>query len=217
MSLTETSSTFLYVKSKLLTPEFHSLLLTKTRNGLKLYRTNPELVKLVSEFVGIPEEQLKPIWKDVYKVIINIYNRKAKLRQETVGEVRLNTLANSLYYAVYEKYEQKAPEVVYTILEPYIVPALQDPDAEDAVKKVQLLFLPISPENIDEVLAVLGEILASNRELLCNDTIISALEMVCHRSSLLPTSKKSNNSIKDVDYCFSKLKKTAVNACGGGT
>ena len=216
MALTETVPDFLsYVKSRLLTPEFHSLLITRIKSGLKLYRSNPELIKLVSDFTGVHEEQLKPIWSDVYKIIIDIYNRRAKLRQETVGEVRLNTLANSLYYAVYEKYEHRAPEIIYTVLEPYVVPALQDPDNEDAVKKSQLLFLPISPENLDSILTLLGQILTSNRELLCNDTIISALEIVCHRSSLLPTPRSSSKLIKDVSYCLSELKKIVINACDG--
>ena len=206
---------FSQVESKLLTEDFYSLLHSKVKEGLKLYKLNPELIKLVSEYTGVPEDKLKLIWNDVYRLIVKLYYRRVKIKKRNVGGVRLNTLANSLYFAIYERYEHQAPEIMYTILEPYMVSALQNPENDVIVEKTRLLFLPIAPENLDEILELLKEILSSNRRILCNDTVVSALEILCSQSSKLPSSKSSFNtySIKDTEYCIKNLKKIVSEVC----
>jgi len=205
---------FSSIESKLLTEEFVSSFRKDVKSGkLKLYKRNPELIKLVSKYTGISEEELKPVWSDVYRLLLDIYynRRKVKKRKKLEGGLGLNTLANSLFFSLYNKYEHKTPEIMYTLLEPYMTAALSGD--RDAVEKARLLYLPISMHNLDGVLGLLTEIISSNREIFCDDMVISGLDIVCTQTNNLPSSRSSSSKTKDTEYCLSRLRRIVSEVC----
>ena len=210
--ITVNKKLFSEVASKLKTEEFYNLLHSKIEEGLKLYKGNPELLQLVSEFTGVPQDELRVIWSDVYRVVVDVFYKRVKVKKARSGGTRLNTLANSIYFALYEKYEHKTPELMYSILEPYMVRALQGDDPK-AVETARLFFLPISSDNVDQILALLREVMESNKEYFCNDTVIQALDIVCSRSSSLPRSTGAGIGLKDTEYCIHNLKRIASEVC----
>lgn len=198
------------IKKKLKTIEFRDLIRNKVRNGLGLYKSNPDLIIIVSDFLGVPEYTLTPIWDRVFKLVLKIYHGKVKVRSSgNVGRVHVNSLANSLYFILYEKYGSDTISVMYDLLEPYMVPVLS---GEGDYEKVRLFFLPISTSNVESVMNLFREVLESKRDVFCSIPLVMYY-VICSQSSLLPTSSTGRGG---VETCVSKLKKIYREVCGSG-
>lgn len=192
------------VKAKLLTEDFYLDLKQAVRNGLKLYKSNPELQSFVSSYAGIDEDELKLVWDKVFRLIMKIYSGKVKIRKQVVKyKARVNSLANTLYFSLYEVYGNRAIEIMYNILEEYIVPSLSNEEA----KRSRLFFVPVSEWNLNDVLALYEEVLAKHSEILCKIKKEYHLYL-CSQSSFLPSGNSGG-----VEKCIRMVSKVFDGVC----
>lgn len=207
MSLYLKEADYKAIKEKLLTVEFRDLLKGKVKDGLRLYKSNPELVKLVSEYLDVPEHSLSPYWNKLFMLIMKIYYGKVRVKQTTnLLRVRVNTLANSLYFILYDVYGTEATKLMYNIIEPYLVPVLS---GEEDFNKARLFFVPLSTQTLDGVINLFREIISSNKKVLCRIPL-NLYYTICSQSSLLPS---SSNGRGGVEKCGRLIRKTYTEVC----
>jgi len=155
--------------------------------------------------LGYDEKVVEQYWKKIiYPKLVAIYNNRDDMLKPTdkTQEISLVTLANVLYFALYEQTED-APRIMYELLEPYMVQCLSSA-SRDACIPVRQFFIPVDGENIDYVLKLLHDVLNKYPQLRSSEH----LNILCSISSSMPKVTTINRKkIKDVYYCRKELTK----------
>jgi len=191
------------------TPDFVRFFLDGVRSGrLPLLKWSPALKQAVTDYLskhGVSPASVEKYWDKIYRRLLKLRST-AKTGKKAVAVARL-TPATVIYYAYYEIYGPGAPEKMYLLLEPILTSALQG-DAS-ATRKAQLLFMPITPSTVDDVLQILQELISKSRDL-CRPEATRVLSLLCSRG-LLPTG--DGRRVKDTNYCMKQLTKIIDETC----
>ena len=203
----ETKGVYERVKESILTLDFQNLLREQVKKGLKLYKANPELFSLVSEYTDISVNDLRPVWDKVFRLLMRIYSGRVRVKRSSgVFKARINTLANTLYFILYELYGSSATEILYSILEPYIVPSITD---SESFERARLFFIPVSEGTLENTVMLLKEVLIKHNRELCK--IPEYLyHGICSQTSFLPSSSNGNGG---VERCLTLVTKAYREVC----
>jgi len=188
------------------------------KNKLRISSDSQELIDFLVELTGFDRKKLEEHRRKIAKYVAMAYSgtcNTVKLpprKQREVGSIPFLTLANSLYIAIYEKHGDKTPQIMYELLEPYIVSCLSTQNRE-VCDKAQLFFLPVSPKSIDSVLNLLSELLSGKN--VCELLDINAIKVLCRKTNTLYEGDGSlSKDEKDAHYCLKKLE-SILGVCNG--
>lgn len=162
-------------------------------------RSSAELKSYISAASGVPFEDVEKNWDVIWRHIKYVFEERPRIsksppkqqavsptnmtKDESDSTIRINTLANTIYFVLYERHGTRAPEIIYRLLEPMMTKALVE-GGESAVK-ARLLFLPAAPDTLEGILEVYKEILLTGKEFLCSDEDLHL--SLCRVSSELPS------------------------------
>jgi len=201
------------IRKRVFSRDFASCFLPRVRSGqVGMYKRNPELLKLASECSRLSQEELSRVWDDVYRMLLDLYYGRARLEEAGEARVSVSTVANAVFYALYNVLGHSAVSTMYSLLEPYLIPALSGD--EESARRARLLFTPVDESNVDEVLSAFRELLKASRGVMCQAA--RDYEILCLVSRGLPRSVDgSAGGVKDMNYCLSRLREAVAEVCGG--
>ena len=172
--------------------------------NIRIFKRNKDLMRFVASHCSVPLDFVTEHWPKIYDSIRKMYSgsgkKHSRARSAETG-FKVNTLANSIFLAVYEAYGEKTPRVMYEVLEPFMMETLSGKSPV-----ARLLFLPITPRNLDEVVSLLRVIVSSRRDVFCSPVVSSRLTILCRLTSDQHHLVASN--------CASKVLKVVEEVCG---
>ena len=178
-----------FITSRILNPNFIQEFRRLVSEGkLVLYKRDQRLMEYIAEYTGVPVDELRHVWGDVYKILFDAYYNKLKTTKSEPVSAFFITPASIIYYALYEVEGENAPEIMYYLLEPLLVPVLA---GEASPNKVRKLFIPLNGGDLEATMALVADIVRRGSEYLCRPEVVNVLQLLCTTTEHLPSSKRS--------------------------